>query len=72
MPQSLAQILVHFVFSTKNRERFITDAFRDDLHAYIRRHSAAASVTLLASGSVEDHIHLLVASSTHGIASGSH
>jgi putative transposase len=60
MPQSLAEILVHFVFSTKNRERFIPDAVRDDLHAYIGGILQQMSGVLLAAGSVEDHIHLLV------------
>jgi putative transposase len=61
MPQSLAQILVHFVFSTKNRERRIDDEIRDDLHAYIGGIIENLSGTLLKAGSVEDHIHLLVA-----------
>ncbi len=59
MPQSLAQILVHFVFSTKNREPSITDAVRDDLHAYIGGIIRELSGVLLTAGSVEDHIHLL-------------
>ena len=61
MPQSLAQILVHFIFSTKNRELWIDDAVRDELHAYIGGIVANLSGTLLKAGSVEDHIHLLVA-----------
>lgn len=59
MPQSLANILVHLVFSTKDRTPWIADDWRDDLHGYIggiiRRHGT----DLLAAGSVEDHIHLL-------------
>jgi len=59
MPQSLANILVHLVFSTKDRVPWIADDWRDDLHAYmggiIRRHGG----DLLAAGSVEDHVHLL-------------
>lgn len=59
MPQSLANILVHLVFSTKDRNSWISDVWRDDLHGYIggiiRRHGS----DLLAAGSVEDHIHLL-------------
>ena len=35
MPQSLAQILVHLVFSTKNREACLGDDICDELHAYI-------------------------------------
>lgn len=61
MPGSLALILVHFVFSTKNREHTITDAVRDELHAYIGGIVHNLSGTLLAAGSVEDHIHLLIA-----------
>jgi putative transposase len=60
MPQSLAQILVHFVFSTKNRKPWIADSVRDDLHGYIGGIVANLSGTLLRAGSVEDHIHLLV------------
>jgi REP element-mobilizing transposase RayT len=35
MPRSLAKLYVHLVFSTKNRERIITDDIRADLHAYM-------------------------------------
>ena len=60
MPQSLAQILLHLVFSTKNREAFLTDNIRDDLHAYIGGIVANQKGTLLKAGSVADHIHLLL------------
>ena len=61
MPQSLAQILVHLVFSTKNREPRLTDAIRDELHAYIGGIVERHDGTLLKTGSVADHIHLLLA-----------
>ena len=61
MPQSLAQILVHYVFSTKNRARWIDDDVRDNLHGYIGGIVDNLSGTLLKAGSVEDHIHLLIA-----------
>jgi|GEM_PF-5594989 len=32
MPQSLSSILIHLVFSTKNREPFITPAIEPELH----------------------------------------
>ena len=35
MPQSLAQMLVHLVFSTRHREAWLSDDVRDELHAYI-------------------------------------
>jgi REP element-mobilizing transposase RayT len=61
MPQSLAQILVHLVFSTKNRETLLADDIRDELHAYIGGIVENQKGTLLKSGSVADHIHLLIA-----------
>jgi hypothetical protein len=35
MPQSLSSVLVHLVFSTKNRENFITPAIESELHPYM-------------------------------------
>lgn len=61
MPQSLSQILVHVVFSTKHRERWLPDAVRPELHAYIGGIVRDVKGDLLAAASVEDHIHLLVA-----------
>ena len=53
-------LLIHVIFSTKLRYPLIRDSWRDDLFAYIggiaRDHKAA----LLASGGVEDHVHLLL------------
>jgi len=60
MPQSLAQILVHLVFSTKNREAILGDDIRDELHAYIGGIVENQKGVLLKAGSVADHIHLLI------------
>ncbi len=60
MPQSLANILVHVVFSTKDRVPWIADTWRDDLHGYIGGIIRRCGGHLLAAGSVEDHIHLLL------------
>ena len=35
MGQSLAQIYIHAVFSTKNREDFTTEKIEIELHSYI-------------------------------------
>jgi putative transposase len=61
MPQSLAKILVHLVFSTKNRQPWLVDSQREDLHAYIGGIVEKLNGTLLIAGSVADHIHLFVA-----------
>ena len=60
MPQSLSSLLAHIVFSTKGREPLILDELREDLHAYIGGILINCGGTLLAAGSVADHIHLLV------------
>ena len=60
MAQSLAEILVHVVFSTKNREPVLSDDVRDELHAYIGGIVDNHGGTLLKAGSVSDHIHLLI------------
>ncbi|MBL4640709.1 MAG: transposase [Verrucomicrobiales bacterium] len=60
MSQSLAQIIVHLVFSTKNREAWLSDDNRDDLHAYICGIVEKKNGCLLNAGSVADHIHLLI------------
>jgi len=61
VPQSLAQILVHLVFSTKDRQPLLENRIQSELHAYIggivRQHDGR----LLKAGSVPDHIHLLIA-----------
>ncbi|HXG47195.1 MAG TPA: IS200/IS605 family transposase [Methylomirabilota bacterium] len=59
MPQSLARLHVHLIFSTKHRERLITDAVRDSLHAYmatVLQHLGCPPVLI---NSVEDHVHIL-------------
>lgn len=61
MPQSLSQILVHLVFSTKNREPLLAEEIRDDVHAYIGGIIENKKGTLLKAGSVADHIHMLIA-----------
>jgi REP element-mobilizing transposase RayT len=59
MPQSLARLHIHLVFSTKNRERLLHGAVRDSLHAYmaaVLRNNGCPSVLI---NSVEDHVHIL-------------
>ena len=60
MGQSLVQIYVHVIFSTKQRQPFLRDvALREKLNAYIagicRNHNSPAIIV----GGVEDHVHIL-------------
>ncbi len=60
MPQSLAKILVHTVFSTKDRHPFLRDKpLRDELHCYLGGILANLDCQPLIVGGVEDHIHML-------------
>jgi putative transposase len=60
MPQSLAKILVHTVFSTKDRRPFLrNDALRDELHGYIGGILTNLDCQPILVGGVEDHVHIL-------------
>src|ERR1700744_1404537 len=58
MPQSLSRILVHLVFSTKNRERTLTAAIQSELHPYLVGILNNIECPSLQVGGVEDHVHL--------------
>ena len=59
MPQSLAHINVHLIFSTKHRERWIADSVRESLHAYMARVVQTLEGAPILINSVEDHAPLL-------------
>ncbi|MEX1042000.1 MAG: IS200/IS605 family transposase [Pirellulaceae bacterium] len=59
MPQSHARIHIHLIFSTKHRERFISDMVRDPLHKYMGTILKDLGCAPVLINSVEDHIHLL-------------
>lgn len=60
MPQSLSNILVHIVFSTKDRVPFLRDAvLRSEMHAVIGGTSKSLKCPPIIVGGIEDHIHLL-------------
>ena len=62
MPQSLAKILVHAVFSTKERRPFLRDpALREELHRYLGGIFSHLDCQPIIVGGVEDHVHLLSA-----------
>jgi putative transposase len=59
MPQSLAQILVHLFFSTKNREGMLSDDIRPGLHAYMATILKGMDPSAILINSVADHAHVL-------------
>ncbi len=59
MPQSLARVLIHLVFSTKNREPFIRPEHRERLFAYLGGTLNALQCPTVIVGGMPDHVHLL-------------
>src|SRR4051812_5239310 len=62
MSQSLAKILVHTVFSTKERRPFLRDkSLREELHRYMGGILTNLDCQPIIVGGVEDHVHFLCA-----------
>lgn len=59
MPQSLSRILIHLVFSTKNRDPILSLALQRELHPYLAATLDQIDCPSLRVGGVEDHVHLL-------------
>jgi REP element-mobilizing transposase RayT len=60
MPQSLAQIYLHIVFSTKDRRPFLQDkSIRDEAHNYLGGACNNLGCPVLRVGGVADHVHIL-------------
>lgn len=60
MPQSLAQVYLHIIFSTKDRRPFLTDLeTRTKTHAYLAGIFQGLDSPALIVGGVEDHVHAL-------------
>jgi REP element-mobilizing transposase RayT len=60
MPQSLAQIYIHIVFSTKDRRADLQDAaVREETHSYLGGTCNNLGCPVLRVGGVADHVHVL-------------
>lgn len=60
MSQSIAQIYLHIIFSTKNRERWLTEGdTRKRAHAYLAGTFTNLDCPTIEVGGVEDHVHVL-------------
>jgi putative transposase len=63
MASTLTKILVHFIFSTKNRAAIITPEIEPRLHAYMRGISKNHGSPTLAMNGMPDHVHMLISMS---------
>ena len=59
MPQSLSAVYIHLVFSTKNREPFITPEIETELHPYMATIFRKLKSPSLAIDGTSDHVHIL-------------
>jgi REP element-mobilizing transposase RayT len=59
VPQSLAKIYIHAVFSTKSREPLLADVWRDELFHVLGGTANNLGCQSLLVGGVADHVHQL-------------
>jgi len=60
MAQTLTRLLVHVVFSTKERRNLIVPVVEPDLHPYLGGICRRCESPALVVGGTENHVHLLI------------
>ena len=63
MAQTLVSLMTHVIFSTRNREHFLTPQIEPELFAYMGGILKNNESRLLAAGGTADHVHLLISQS---------
>jgi len=59
MPQSLSKVILHIIFSTKNREPWLDPKLRPRLHAYLATICRDLGCDFVRVGGVADHVHIV-------------
>src|SRR4051794_12996003 len=59
MPQSLSNVVLHVIFSTRNREPWIDRAQRPRVHAYLATTCRELGGDCVHVGGVADHVHVV-------------
>lgn len=70
MASTLTKILIHFAFSTRNRDPLIPAALESDLYSYVGGICRRFESPLLSMGGTHDHVHMLVSLSKNASSSG--
>ena len=60
MPQSLSLLLVHIIFSTKDRRPLLNEVIRPEMHAYLASVANTGENFCLRVGGIDDHVHIAV------------
>ena len=59
MPQSLSNVILHIVFSTKDRYPFLDGEIRERMHAYLATLCRDLNCACYKVGGVADHVHVV-------------
>ncbi|RJP32116.1 MAG: hypothetical protein C4527_06465 [Candidatus Omnitrophota bacterium] len=59
MPQSLSNVLLHIIFSTKERYPFIKEEIETDLYSYMAAILQQINCPALIVNGMPDHVHIL-------------
>jgi REP element-mobilizing transposase RayT len=59
MPQSLSKVIIHIIFSTKDREPWLDRDVRPRMHAYVATICRDLNAHALLVGGVADHLHIV-------------
>jgi putative transposase len=59
MPQSLSKVIVHIIFSTKDRESWLGLDVRPRMHAYLATVCRDLGAEVVRVGGVADHVHIV-------------
>jgi len=60
MPQSLSLVVIHAIFSTKDRRPLLHSGARPKLHAYLATVARNSGCDCYRAGGVADHVHLAI------------
>jgi REP-associated tyrosine transposase len=59
MPQSLSKVIIHIIFSTKDREPWLTRDVRPRMHAYVATICRDLNAEAFRVGGMADHLHVV-------------
>ena len=59
MPQSLSNVIIHIIFSTKDREPWLDRDVRSRMHAYVATICRDLDAEAFLVGGVADHLHIV-------------
>jgi putative transposase len=59
MPQSLSNVILHIIFSTKHREPWLDSSIRPRMHAYLATICRDLGGEAFRTGGVSDHVHIV-------------